>query len=439
MLSISTDMLARTQASSLAGLREDFANARRRDTEAVIHDSMLDDEVLTELDGLAREADNSGLVRAIGAIIQARAGTFDKAVPSFKAFEAVVRAYLTWQRIEGWIFVEGQDGKLYPELVTLVARPDAGLASAQDLKGKRLNIGAPGSGTRATWEVLKEALGITEKDLAEAAAFDLLHHEAEDVRRHAVLEHGAGRVHERGLRHLLEELRGTDLRRLERPRVLLAHGTVRVGVGEAGRVPHQVVDVDGLLRGLERHLAVGPHDAHLLVLERGQVLVEAALERKAPLLVERERGHARHDLGHRGEVEDRVERHRRARGLVEMAVRLVVDEPAVARDGDHGARHPVRPDLAGEEGVDAREALLREAGLLGSDGGQGRGGESGAAREGGEQRGDRLQFFLRGVYVTGTAAHRRPVARGAPLTRGNGAEAGRAILPALPSPPGAPR
>lgn len=58
---------------------------------------------------------------------------------------------------------------LYPELVTLVARPDAGLASAEDLKGKRLNIGAPGSGTRATWEVLKQALGITEKDLAEAA------------------------------------------------------------------------------------------------------------------------------------------------------------------------------------------------------------------------------------------------------------------------------
>ncbi|MEI7597738.1 MAG: TAXI family TRAP transporter solute-binding subunit [Aestuariivirga sp.] len=58
---------------------------------------------------------------------------------------------------------------LYPELLTLIARPDARIASAEDLAGKRVNIGAPGSGTRATWDVLKEALGITEKDLAESS------------------------------------------------------------------------------------------------------------------------------------------------------------------------------------------------------------------------------------------------------------------------------
>lgn len=58
---------------------------------------------------------------------------------------------------------------LYPELLTLIARPDARIASAQELAGKRVNIGAPGSGTRATWDVLKEALGITEKDLAESS------------------------------------------------------------------------------------------------------------------------------------------------------------------------------------------------------------------------------------------------------------------------------
>jgi hypothetical protein len=67
------------------------------------------------------------------------------------------------------------DGKLravmslYPELLTLIARPDAGLASAGELAGKRVNIGAPGSGTRATWDVLKAALGISEKDLAETS------------------------------------------------------------------------------------------------------------------------------------------------------------------------------------------------------------------------------------------------------------------------------
>jgi len=58
---------------------------------------------------------------------------------------------------------------LYPELLTLIARPDSRIASAEDLGGKRVNIGAPGSGTRATWDVLKLALGITEKDLAESS------------------------------------------------------------------------------------------------------------------------------------------------------------------------------------------------------------------------------------------------------------------------------
>ena len=57
----------------------------------------------------------------------------------------------------------------YPELVTLIARPDAGIASVNELAGKRVNIGAPGSGTRATWDVLKATLGISETDLAEAS------------------------------------------------------------------------------------------------------------------------------------------------------------------------------------------------------------------------------------------------------------------------------
>lgn len=57
---------------------------------------------------------------------------------------------------------------LYPELLTIVARPDAGISDIEGLKGKRVNIGAPGSGTRATWDELSHALGITKGDLGEA-------------------------------------------------------------------------------------------------------------------------------------------------------------------------------------------------------------------------------------------------------------------------------
>ncbi|MFN2355341.1 MAG: TAXI family TRAP transporter solute-binding subunit [Desulfopila sp.] len=48
---------------------------------------------------------------------------------------------------------------VHPELFTLVARKDAGIKSFDDLKGKRVNIGNPGSGQRATIEVIMAAKG----------------------------------------------------------------------------------------------------------------------------------------------------------------------------------------------------------------------------------------------------------------------------------------
>ena len=48
---------------------------------------------------------------------------------------------------------------LYPEVMTIVARKDAGIASVTDLAGKRVDIGSRGSGARATWEMLEQALG----------------------------------------------------------------------------------------------------------------------------------------------------------------------------------------------------------------------------------------------------------------------------------------
>ncbi len=59
---------------------------------------------------------------------------------------------------------------VHPEPVTVLARNDVGIKNVQDIKGKRLNIGNPGSGTRATWEVLEAALGWQRSDLKLAAA-----------------------------------------------------------------------------------------------------------------------------------------------------------------------------------------------------------------------------------------------------------------------------
>ena len=52
---------------------------------------------------------------------------------------------------------------LHPEPFTVVARKDAGINNFDDLKGKRVSIGAPGSGMRATMEELMKKKGWTDK------------------------------------------------------------------------------------------------------------------------------------------------------------------------------------------------------------------------------------------------------------------------------------
>jgi TRAP transporter TAXI family solute receptor len=53
---------------------------------------------------------------------------------------------------------------VHPEPFTVVARKDSGIKTFEDLKGKRVNIGNPGSGQRATMEVVMAAYGWTKDD-----------------------------------------------------------------------------------------------------------------------------------------------------------------------------------------------------------------------------------------------------------------------------------
>jgi uncharacterized protein len=58
---------------------------------------------------------------------------------------------------------------VHPEPFTVVARKDSGIKNFMDLKGKRVNIGNPGSGQRGTMEVLMEALGWSKSTFALAS------------------------------------------------------------------------------------------------------------------------------------------------------------------------------------------------------------------------------------------------------------------------------
>lgn len=58
---------------------------------------------------------------------------------------------------------------IHPEPFTVMARQDANINHFDDLKAKRVNVGDPGSGTRATMNVILEAKGWTDKEFKVAS------------------------------------------------------------------------------------------------------------------------------------------------------------------------------------------------------------------------------------------------------------------------------
>ena len=60
---------------------------------------------------------------------------------------------------------------VHPEPFTLIVRGDSGIDSFEALAGKRVNVGNPGSGQRATMEVVMNAFGIGMDDLALATEY----------------------------------------------------------------------------------------------------------------------------------------------------------------------------------------------------------------------------------------------------------------------------
>lgn len=58
---------------------------------------------------------------------------------------------------------------VHPEPFTVVARADSGIKTFDDLKGKRVNVGNPGSGQRGTIEVLMGEMGWTMDDFKQVS------------------------------------------------------------------------------------------------------------------------------------------------------------------------------------------------------------------------------------------------------------------------------
>ena len=54
---------------------------------------------------------------------------------------------------------------LYPESIHLIASKESGIASVADLKGKRVSLDEPGSGTLVDAQIILQGAGLTEKDI----------------------------------------------------------------------------------------------------------------------------------------------------------------------------------------------------------------------------------------------------------------------------------
>ena len=63
---------------------------------------------------------------------------------------------------------------LFPEAFTIIAHPDKAIRTMQDLRGKRVDMGNPGSGSRTVAEMIMLASGMQIKDFSEVVSLNIL-------------------------------------------------------------------------------------------------------------------------------------------------------------------------------------------------------------------------------------------------------------------------
>ncbi|SDK87682.1 TAXI family TRAP transporter solute-binding subunit [Lacicoccus qingdaonensis] len=92
---------------------------------------------------------------------------------------AMVQTDTVAQAVEGSGAFEGEAvenvlalGSLYPETVQIVTTADSGIESVEDLEGKSVSVGAPGSGTFYNAEQILEIHGLSVEDDIEAQNLD---------------------------------------------------------------------------------------------------------------------------------------------------------------------------------------------------------------------------------------------------------------------------
>jgi hypothetical protein len=122
-LTVSTQLLKATKSTHLEEYRN-LTSIRQVDREYAIDVARLPEEGLEDIIAASKRVKDSKTERAGEAILLARTGKFNKAVPNFKAFQGVLEAFLKADLLDGWVYVTEEDGKLYPQLVCKITFDD---------------------------------------------------------------------------------------------------------------------------------------------------------------------------------------------------------------------------------------------------------------------------------------------------------------------------
>lgn len=121
----------------------------------------------TFADFISKETD----IKTTAEVSQASAANMT-ALQEGKGEIAFVQSDIAYYATEGTMMFEGKKidsiaalGALYPETVQLVTTEASGIKTYADLKGKKVSVGAPGSGTYANAEQLLEIHGLKMDDI----------------------------------------------------------------------------------------------------------------------------------------------------------------------------------------------------------------------------------------------------------------------------------
>ena len=129
----------------------------------------------------SRPCDQGGSCGAPGliAVVQSTHGSVAnvRGISTGMLEAALVQADIAYWAYNGEGVFEGEPpvselraiANFYPEVIQLVVRRDAGIESVEDLRGKRVSLDQPGSGTRVDAVLVLEAFGLAPGDVEEAS------------------------------------------------------------------------------------------------------------------------------------------------------------------------------------------------------------------------------------------------------------------------------